>query len=157
MKEKNAYFTVEACLVLPLVMSATLLGIYLFCFQYDRCLLEQDLGSLALWSSSVAEQKAGDAAEMERLIRQRTAEINQDKYVAWRMSDTEIRLEHNHIIVSGGGGLTFPVPGWNLWNDSSFWKAKTSFQNARRSPVFYIRQYRRMTDLLGGGADTQNE
>ena len=150
MKNQNAYFTVEAALVLPLVMSAMLLGIYLFCFQYDRCLLEQDMGSLVLWSGAVAAENAGDTAKTDDAVRCRAADIYQEKYVAWKTTGIDIRLEKNRISVFGSGELTFPVPGWNLWNDSSLWKTDTCFLKSRLSPVFYIRQYRKAAELLNG-------
>ena len=148
MKGQNAYFTVEAALVLPLVISAMLLASYLFCFQYDRCLLEQDMGSLALWSSAMASVYTENTEDLTSLLAQRAADVYQGKYVAWKSTNVEIRLEKNQVIVSGGGELTFPMPGWNLWNNSSHWEATTSFQNSRHSPVFYIRQYRKLKGLL---------
>ena len=148
MKRQNAYFTVEAALVLPLVISAMLLVTYLFCYQYDRCLLGQDMGSLALWSSAAASGYVGDTEELSKLLKQRAADIYQGKYVAWKSTDVVVRLEKNQITVFGSGELTFPVPGWNLWNDSNNWEAKTSFQHSRRSPVYYIRQYRKLKGLI---------
>ena len=61
MRERNAYFTVEAALVLPLVTGAILFVIYTMLFQYDRCLLEQDIGALALWGSLA---EASDTAQL---------------------------------------------------------------------------------------------
>ena len=145
-EEKNAYFTVEAALVLPMVISGMLLGIYLFCYQYDRCLLEQDMGSLVLWGSTEAEN-AGDAAELKRQLQRRAAELYLDKYVAWEMTSVEINLKNDRIDVAGGGNFTFPVPQWNLWNDSSRWKADASLQCARQDPVFFIRQFRKLQRL----------
>ena len=154
MKNENAYFTVEAALVLPLIMSAMLLEIYLFCFQYDRCLLEQDMGSLVLWSSAAAAENAGDTMKTNALMQLRAADIYQEKYVAWKTTGIDVRLEKNRISVLGSGELTFPVPGWNLWNDSSLWKTDASFLKSRLSPVFYIRQYHKVAGLL---SDKNNE
>lgn len=148
MKVKNAYFTVEAALVLPLVIYVMLLVTYLFCFQYDRCLLEQDMGGLALWSSATASGYTEDTEDLNMLLTQRATDVYQGKYVAWKNTNVETRLEKNQISVSGSGELTFPIPEWNLWNDSGHWEVKTSFQNSRRSPVFYIRQYRKLKVLL---------
>lgn len=148
MKRQNAYFTVEAALVLPLVISVLLLATYLFCFQYDRCLLEQDMGVLALWSSAMASGYTENTEDLNMLLAQRAADIYQGKYVAWKNTNVEVRLEKNQVSVSGSGELTFPIPEWNLRNDSSHWETKTSFQNSRRSPVFYIRQYRKLKGLL---------
>lgn len=46
MKRKyyRAYFTVEAAVLYPVVLGVVLLMMYLLFFQYDRCLLEQDMG-----------------------------------------------------------------------------------------------------------------
>ena len=148
MERHNAYFTVEAALVLPLVISVMLLVTYLFCFQYDRCLLEQDMGGLALWSSATASGYTEDTKDLNMLLTQRATDVYQGKYVAWKNTNVEIRLEKNQISVSGSGELTFPIPEWNLWNDSSRWETKINFQNSRRSPVFYIRQYRKLKGLF---------
>lgn len=148
MKGQNAYFTVEAALVLPMVMSAMLVGIYLFCYQYDRCLLEQDMGSLLIWNSAMAAQNAGETDKIAESIRQRAAQIDRAKYVAWKLTAIDVRLEKNDLSLSGQGELSFPVPGWNLWNQDNLWKAQVSYESSRLSPVFYIRQYRKLHGVL---------
>ena len=62
MKGKNAYFTVEAALVFSITISVILFVVYLLLFQYDRCLLEQDMGAMALWGSRV---EASDGMSLE--------------------------------------------------------------------------------------------
>lgn len=146
MSHGNGYFTVEAALVLPIVMSALLLGIYLFCFQYDRCLLEQDAAGLLLWSST-AVQNIEDAEELKRQMQSRAAEVYKEKYVAWDFTAMEIRLEKNEIGVSGRGAITFPVPQWNIWNDTNLWEAETVYKSSRQRPVLFIRQYRKLQRL----------
>ena len=47
-KKAGAYLTVEAALILPMVLGVIILVIYLLFFQYDRCLMEQNVGKLAL-------------------------------------------------------------------------------------------------------------
>lgn len=143
---RNAYFTVEAALVLPIVMSAMLLEIYLFCFQYDRCLLEQDAGSLLLWSSD-AIRNIEETDALKKQMQIRTAEVYADKYVAWDITAMDITLDKNHIKVSGQGSLTFPVPPWNIWNDTNLWETEAVYKSNRQSPVFYIRQYRKLQKL----------
>ena len=134
--------------MLPLVMSAMILGIYLFCYQYDRCLLEQDLGRLLLWGNGVVTGNAGDLQTQKDMLSLRASEIYREKYVAWEFTALDIKLEQNGLSIFGQGRLSFPVPGWNLWNGSNRWNAETSFTSARLSPVFYIRQYRKLQDML---------
>ena len=150
-KSRNceAYFTVEAALVLPLVMSAMLLGCYLFCFQYDRCLLEQDMGSMTVWCSRAASGNAGDARELKSKIEERMDEIYRDKYVAWEFTLMNVDLNHNNFSVNGSGQLIFPVPGWNFWNDSNIWSTEREYKSQRLSPVFMIRQFRKMGNIFG--------
>lgn len=148
MKDSNAYFTIEAALVLPLVIGAMMMGLYLFCYQYDRCLLEQDMGSLLIFSCALATENAGSTDEIRENIELRAGELNRKKYAAWELTTLDIKLEKNHISIIGQGQLTFPVPGWNLWNNNNVWEAKVSYGSNRLSPVFYIRQYRKIHSLF---------
>ena len=147
-KDCGAYFTVEAALVLPLVMSAILLSIYLFCFQYDRCLMEQDIGNLMLWCNEVKLDSTDTAKAQEEKIKIRTSEIYMDKYVGWELTAVDVKLEKNLISVTGRGQLAFPVPGWNMWNENNLWEDKVTYESKTISPVFYIRQLRKLDELL---------
>ena len=148
MRGHNAYFTVEAALVLPMIMSAMLVGVYLYCYQYDRCLLEQDMGSLLIWGSTMAAENAGETDKIAENLRQRAAQINRAKYAAWKLTAIDIRLERNNLFLTGQGELVFPIPGWNLWNQDNLWEAQVSYESSRLSPVFYIRQYRKLHGML---------
>ena len=61
MQRKNykAYFTVEAAVLYPIVLGVIVLMTYLLFFQYDRCLLEQDMGRAAVRSGSMDAEKRG--------------------------------------------------------------------------------------------------
>ena len=156
-KSFEAYFTVEATLVLPLAMSAILLEVYLFCFQYDRCLMEQDMGSLILWCSEVRLENAYTVKEQEEKIQNRAGEIYRDKYVAWELTAVDVQLEKNQISVVGRGQLAFPAPGWNLWNNINIWEDEATYENRSISPVFYIRQLRKLDEMLHGENDGNEE
>ena len=153
MNRCNAYFVVEAALVLPLVMSAMMIGIYLFSYQYDRCLLEQDIGSLMIWSNAVATENAGESEEIRESLQTRASDINLEKYVAWEMTAVEIKLEKNDISLIGRGELAFPIAGWNRWNDDNLWEAEVQYKCDRLSPVFYIRQYRKLQRIFEGNKE----
>lgn len=148
MKDSNAYFTVEAALVLPLVMGAMIMGLYLFCYQYDRCILEQDVGSLLIYSCALATENAGSTEDIRENIELRAGALNHTKYVAWELTALDIKIEKNRISLTGQGQLTFPVPDWNFWNKDNVWEAKVSYDSSRLSPVYYIRQYRKVHNLF---------
>lgn len=147
MKRRNAYFTVEAALVLPMALGAMLLGIYLFCYQYDRCLLEQDIGCLLIRGNALISENAGDTQKAEEELKRQAAQIFQEKYAAWRFTAIDIGLDHNKLSCEGRGEMVFPAPEWNFWNRSRYWEAGISRDSSRLSPVFYIRQYRKLQGL----------
>lgn len=141
----DAYFTVEAALVLPVVMSTILFVIFMLLFQYNRCLLEQDLGAVALWGSR---QEASDVTELEEQIRERIAGMYHDKYVAWEITELEASLDKNIFSVQGGGRITFPVSRWILWSGSDAWKMEAHYSYSRLSPVTFIRLCHGLKQLL---------
>lgn len=143
MRKKNAYFTVEAALILPLAISALLLVCFLVIFQYDRCLLEQDMGLLALYAGTVS---AENEAETARLIENRAAELSREKYVAWETEKLRITVEKSGMRIEGRGRLTFPLPEWNLFNRRNVWGVKAFRRTVRVSPVDFIRIYRRIQE-----------
>lgn len=136
MKDRNAYFTVEAALVLPVVISAVLFVIYTMLFQYDRCLLEQDLGAIALWGSLA---DAPDTASLEQKIRERISGLYRDKYMAWDITALDVSLSRDRFSATGAGRLTFPAPGWNFWSRENIWSASADYGYSRLSPVTFIR------------------
>lgn len=145
-RKRNAYFTVEAALVLPVVIGAILFVIYTMLFQYDRCLLEQDIGAIAMWGSLV---EVSDTAELERVAQERMAGLYREKYMAWRIMRLEACLNRNRFCVEGAGQLAFPLPGWNFWNRDNTWGAKADYEYSRISPVTFIRLCRRIREETG--------
>lgn len=157
MNRRNAYFVVEAALVLPLVMSAMIIGIYLFCYQYDRCLLEQDMGSLMIWSSDITTNNAGESGKIKEKLQIRASNISLEKYIAWKMTAVDIKLEKNDISLTGQGELAFPIKGWNRWNNDNLWEAVVQYKCDRLSPVFYIRQYRKLQGMFRGDKEQESQ
>lgn len=132
----NGYFTVEAAMVFPVVLGTVLFIVYMLIFQYDRCLLEQDMGALALWGSRV---RAESSTELRSLIQKQTNEIYKDKYAVWKMLALDVKLEHNRFSAKGKGQLTFPVPGINFWNRDNVWTAEAEYQFWRILPTDFVR------------------
>lgn len=139
--DKNAYFTVEAALVLPMVIGAILFVVYTLLFQYDRCLLEQDLGGIALWGSLA---EAPDEATFQQMVQARLAGLYREKYAVWRITELDASLDKNRFVAEGAGKLTFPAPGWNFWSRDNVWEARGSYGYSRISPVTFIRLCRRI-------------
>lgn len=146
MKNVNAYFTVEAALIIPLVISGILFVVYLLLFQYDRCLMEQDLGAMALWGSTA---ESADPADFEEKIQRRVKELYRDKYVAWKFIRLNAALDKNRFSTEGEGGISFPIPGWNFSGIGNFWDAKIDFSYSRLTPVKFIRLCHKFDKIKG--------
>ncbi len=140
MKE-NAYFTVEASLVMPLVLSALILTVFLFVFQYDRCVMEQDMNLLAIYMGSVT---AEDEDELRAAAQRKVSEISADKYVAWQISEMRVTVKGNKVHTRGSGSLTFPVPSWNFFHDENVWSAGVHREARRISPEDFVRLFRKI-------------
>lgn len=135
-RRHNAYFTVEAACIFPVALGTVFFIVYMLLFQYNRCLMEQDLGALALWGSRV---EAEGSEELHALIQKRTNEIYRDKYAAWEMLTLDVRLEHNQFAATGKGQLALPVTNIQFWDRNSPWEAEAYYRFWRISPVDFVR------------------
>lgn len=140
-KLSDAYFTVEAALVLPLATGALIFTVFLFIFQYDRCLLDQDINMLAMYAGTAT---AENSEALETIIRRKASELFMDKYAAWTMKDLQIAVRGDRVTVRGGGSLTLPLPEWNFFRKENEWGARTLRETLRISPADYIRLYRKI-------------
>lgn len=129
----NGYFTVEAALVFPIALAEIVLVIYLLIFQYNRCLMDQDLGVLALRGAVM--QTDDNRERMEELERQEQL-MDTQKYLLWERGKLEMKIERGMLRVERSGEMS----GMN-----SQWKVKRHYENHMISPVFLIRSYRRLT------------
>lgn len=139
-RKTTAYLTVEAALVLPMVMGFVMLTIYLLFFQYNRCMFEQDIGALTLRGDGAwVEDKNGLLEEMQN----QAAQIDYEKYIAWQLGKISIRLEGNYTYVEGDGNVLFPFEGFMMGEDDSAWRIKVTFRNQRVEPVAFVRNWRK--------------
>ncbi len=145
MKNRNAYFTVEAALVFPVVTGTILFVIYSMLFQYDRCILEQDMGAMALWGSLEEDR---DTAALEEKVQRRMAELYRDKYVTWRFTAMNASLDKNYFSVQGAGEFTIPLKGWNFPGIGEVWGAKADYGYSRLAPVAFIRLCHKFRNLI---------
>ena len=142
MRKMDAYFTVEAALLFPFVMGVILLTIYLLFFEYDRCLMEQSAGVLAMRGCTLPSRDKKSLVT-EVLLQSR----EEDKsYFAWDMGDPEIQAKGNFFTVSRTGTLRFPFRGLSFWRGEAGWESRASYQNLRIRPVFMIRQYKKAAE-----------
>ncbi len=141
MKRMQAYLTVEAALVMPLVMGVLMMTVFLFVYQYDRCQMEQDVGMLALYAGTLA---AEDGKELTERIGRRAAERDAEKYVCWTQKKIDVTVRKDRVEIAAEGGMNVPLPEWNLTGSNKSWSAKVTRRMSRLSPVEVIRLGRRL-------------
>ena len=126
----RGYFTVEAALVIPIVLTGIVTVMYLLIFQYDRCLLEQDTGTLALRGSSMQAEDNGKRVE---LLERQAAQQDGQKYMMYDGREPDIKWEKGVLTIERGGNM-----GWKNR------EIKTVYRHHTVSPVFFVRQYQKL-------------
>ncbi len=143
MKRTDAYFTVEAALVLPFVIGVVLLTIYLLFFQYNRCLMEQAALVLSMRGCTL------QIVDREELVLRLSEQFHSDDkpYLAWSMEDAKISLKGNCIKVECLGNIKFPFPGLAFWHADNMWESGIVCESQRIRPANLIRNYKK---IMGG-------
>lgn len=140
-KGVGAYFTVEAAMVLPIVLSVILFILYAMFFQYDRCLLEQDMGALALRGAAM---QIDDKEALAGEIKEQANQMDCGKYLMWECGEINLRLEGNQLCVSREGQLKYPFSGFGIGGER-LWRAETEYENYRINPTSFVRTCRKLT------------
>ena len=136
--KENAYLTVEAALVIPIVLAVQLLVIYLLVFQYNRCLLNQDMGRLAVLGCGA---EAQDKEELAEYLEKCADELYTEHYFAWKMCALNMELAGDTVQIEGEGEITLPLPEWGMDAKKSNKSARAVYEYHRLQPVVIIRQF----------------
>lgn len=109
-RKVKAYFTVEASLVLPIVIGSIIFVICFLLYWYNRCLMEQDV---SMYTIRAAQMTRLTAEDVPREMTAWRREYLTDKHYAWESSDLYISLKHNEIRITRTGRLLL---GDRIWN-----------------------------------------
>lgn len=153
-KYYKAYFTVEAAILYPVVLGVVLLMMYLLFFQYDRCLLEQDMGRAAVRSGGRWMQKK---EELNRQLQEKELLFDTEKYIAWESELPAWKLERSQVEVEQTGRMPYPFSA--IAGVPRYWSVKASFRVNRDSPVDILRKYQRQEiteETAGDGNPAEN-
>lgn len=139
----DAYLTVEAALVMPVVLGAVIFTLYMLFFQYDRCLMEQNTGILALRACTL------QIDDREELMRELMAQADEEdgRYLVWDMEEAMMQFRGNRMQVNRSGRLAYPFFGLMPVRDEAEWESSIVYENYRIQPVDFIRNCRK---ILGG-------
>lgn len=134
----GGYFTVEASLVLPMVIGTVIFVICVLLFWYNRCLMDQDA---AMLSVKVVQISGKSIQDREQALKEWRKEFMTDKHYGWDQEDPFLSQRLGRITIRQSGKLIlgdFP------------WMAETVYENADIHPASFLRLCRRMNQDMEG-------
>lgn len=139
MKQKkrnvSAYFTVEAALVLPVVIATIIFVICFLMFWHNACLLEQDVMKYTVrlsWSETETEE------ELAKELVQWGQDAVTERQYAWEMGALSFSEKHNRLNLKRSGKL---MMGEYLW------KAEVTGKTSRIEKAGFLRNCRKLSKI----------
>lgn len=141
----NAYLSLEACLIMPMVFYCIFFVIYVGVYQYNRCLLCQDIYRLLIRGSQV---KFADNAEVVQRLQEEDAKWYYAKYMWCKFGKKTIEVDHGTIHLVQDAVLTVVFPVLAQWTGRESWKIHEDVTGGRIRPTDTIRNCRRLEKVL---------
>lgn len=145
MRDFKGYMTLEATLVMPIVIGVLVICIYLTNYMYARCILSQDSYMLAFTATSAdMATEYGSlnelAMETENRALRRYFGNNPPSFTAEKIGSNEVRARGSTKTRHAAMGNYFLIPrdGWDL---------QASFTAKKRSYPGHVRKVKRVLDL----------
>ena len=138
--EQNAYFTVEAALIIPLVLGILVFLIFIMFYQYDRCLLEQDIGMVVFWGATV---RAHNNQQLMEEVQNREANIYWEKYILFYPQEMKASIGNGKVSVEKRGDISILFSGLSTVPGLKSWEITTCYTNRRLSPKFILRSIKK--------------
>ena len=136
-KRIKAYFTVEAALILPLIIGTIVYIICFLLFWYNRCVMEQEI---AVYAVKGAQSRIEEPEQLRIFLEECKAEYLSDQYVGWEMENPVYAMENREWKLKRKG---------SLFGEEANWKAEAVFECRWIYPADYLRLSRK-TRLLAG-------
>lgn len=135
----EAYFTVEAALVMPVVLCMIVMILYLSFYLYDRCILAQDLYILSYRQSieKGSAERAGSRAAHEALY---------GRVFMLAGLETEVSAGTS-VQVKGNASMTVPVFGLDFFDRQRRWGLTVEEKAKMTDPPRDFRRVRRLLYL----------
>ncbi|MDD3368622.1 MAG: hypothetical protein PHP50_06985 [Lachnospiraceae bacterium] len=146
MKCEDGYFTIEATLLMPVIIMVILFLYYVSFYLYDCCLLSQDAYLVVL------EGGRNMYDDTETATQKAQSMINQqyfDKYMSWKANKNELYVDDKNITVIQSGQVRVPMFSKHFWKfERQNFFIKVKREGKRRDPVTFIRNCRKVMKLL---------
>lgn len=135
------YMTVEATLIMPVVLYLCIFVMYSGFFLYDRCVMKQDAFRAVLKGSSIYGQ---DNTEAYNATWEQLENITAKKYIATDCQ-YEVRVQ-DKVSVSINGYIEMPF--WGLANliGNAGWEIAETVESKCLNPTLFVRMCRQLTE-----------
>ena len=141
--KQNAYFTLEACMIMPFVLGVIILVMYWGFYSYDKCISQQDVYRLLIRGCQIKD------ASNEYVLNKIKEESERfgDKYVMYISDGKRVAVEHNSINISEKGVLNVKVPFIEFLFEENIWSINTESKTTRIHPIETIRLCKKVESL----------
>ncbi len=146
MRRMKAYMTLEASMVLPVVLWVIVVTVYLLFLQYDRCLWQQELETVALRGSTGSGYLGTSAGSALREMERYENEMTVDELPAWEGETIDLSAGIGSVTVSGTGYVRFPFAVPERSRIGSRWRVTIRVREHLPDPVFFIRSCRKIRE-----------
>ena len=133
----SGYFTVEAAMVLPMVIGTIIFIIYMQLYWYDRCLMDQETAMLAIQAVNLKLENMEEIDEELTVWKEKNLT---DKFVAWRQGEVVLTKQYDKIKLSRSGSLL---------TDHALWNANAQYENRLIKPASFLRLCRKLSMTEG--------
>ncbi len=140
----NAYLSLEASLIVPLIFMLIICFIYLMFFLYDSCLIKQVAYTAALRGS---QEKRLSEKEIEQKVNQNIEELIGNRLIMSSEISRVINVSVFQVEVEIQSVVKMPFPNTFIFNMSE-WKINEKAVAKRVDPVSYIRGVRKAKEIL---------
>lgn len=140
------YMTVEASLIMPMVLCVITVLIYTGYFLYNRCLATQDAYILCFRESIHKDDSLWSYPDGS-VVRDEEEDQVGDKYLAAKSKSTDVSTDGSIIRYSGEGNVAPPLFGGNVIMPQGIWTYRYGMSARHTDPPLNIRKARRIYDL----------
>ena len=138
---ENAYFTLEACMIMPLVFMVIFFIMYSGFYFYNKCLLKQDIYRQLIRAGQIKNTSNEEIADE---IRRTDSSWYYDKYIMCSFGDKHIEVNHDNIVIGQEAALNVNLPMLQKWFGADMWELGTTVEVRRISPTEIIRTRRKL-------------
>lgn len=145
----SAYMTVEAALLLPMVLCVIVIGYYVSFFLYDRCVLNQDSYLLCLRESyrKDEEEPSVSTEDMEEAVGQ----LIGLRCFGLDTLEGQAQADGKWAVYEGSADVLPAVFGSYFLMPEDIWQISYTAKSRKNDPSWEIRSWRRKTAVLKEG------